>query len=125
MENQEILFKLSMMEQQIRQLQEQIQAVESSLIDIDYLKNSLDELKGSTEKEILSPIGKGIFIKSKVLSEELILDVGDRKFVKKDIEGTKDMLGKQIKKLEEIKLELESNLDKLGEEVNKIISENH
>ncbi len=125
MENQqqELMFKLSMFEQQIQQLQQQLQSIEQALTEITSLNFGLDELINSTGKEILAPIGKGIFAKTKLLSEELTVDVGGKNFVKKSIPETKKIIEKQIKKLEEVKIELNNNLKKTGEEFMKLMGE--
>jgi len=114
---QELIFKLSMFEQQIQQLQQQLQAVEQGIVEISSLNIGLDELKGSKGKEILAPIGRGIFAKTKLLSEELTVDVGGGNFVKKSIPETKKIIEKQINKLEDVKKDLNSNLEKVSEEL--------
>ena len=58
---QELMFKLSLFEQQIRQLQEQLQAIEQAIIETSSLKFGLDDIKGGKDKEIMASIGKGIF----------------------------------------------------------------
>jgi len=120
---QELMFKFQMFEQQIQQLQQQLQAVEQSIIEINSLNLGLDELVGSKGKEILAPIGRGIFAKAKLLSEKLTVDVGGGNFVKKSIPETKKIIEEQIKKLENIKKELNNNLEKVGGELIKIMGE--
>ena len=68
---QEMMMKFQMFEQQIGQLQQQLQVVEESIVELGQLNFGLDELIGSKGKEIMAPIGRGIFIKSKLLDEEL------------------------------------------------------
>lgn len=114
---QELMMKFQMYEQQIRQLQQQLEAVENAIVDISSLKLGLDEIKGSEGKEILASIGKGIYAKAKLVSEELIVDVGGKNFVKKDIDSTKDLIQGQIVKLEDIKKELEGSLDGISKEL--------
>lgn len=114
---QELMMKFQMYEQQIRQLQQQLEAVENAIVDISSLKLGLDEIKGSEGKEILASIGKGIYAKAKLVSEELIVDVGGKNFVKKDINSTKDLIQGQIVKLEDIKKELEGSLDGISKEL--------
>jgi prefoldin alpha subunit len=122
-ENQELLFKLSIFEQQIRQLQQQIQAVEQAVVDLQMLSHGMEELKGKKGKEIFAPIGRGIFAKAQLLSEELLVDIGNGNLVKKTIAQTKDMIDKQTVKLEEVKKELNDNLEKLGVELERIMQE--
>ena len=121
--SQELMVKFQIFEKQIQQLQEQIQAVEQGVVELQMLELGLDELKGKTGQDILAPMGKGIFAKAKLTSEELLVDVGDKKFVTKNIDETKRLIENQTKKLAEIKRELESAMEGLGEEVEKTMSE--
>jgi len=116
---QELLFKLSMFEQQIQNIQQQLQAVERAILDMNSLSLDLEELKGSEGKDILSSIGKGIFDKTKLISEELIVDIGGKNFVKKSIPETQKIVKEQIKKLEEAREEL----NKASKEINKQLTE--
>ena len=45
-EQQEILFKLSMFEQQVQQLQQQLQAVEQGIVELNSLSLGLDGADG-------------------------------------------------------------------------------
>mgnify|MGYP001618015501 FL=1 len=120
-EQQELLFKLSVFEQQIRQLQQQIGSIDEGMVELESLNIGLDEMKNSQGKESFSPIGRGIFVKSKIISEDLLVDVGGRNFVKKSVEETKGMIKKQIEKLEEIRKDLNNNLFEVGKEAEKLI----
>ena len=120
-EQQELLFKLSMFEQHIQQLQQQLEAINQGIIELDSLKNGLDNLIDSEGKEIFAQIGKGIFTKAKLISEDLIMDVGGKNFVKKSVSQTQNVIKEQIKKLEEVKIELNKNMDDTNEEARKFI----
>ncbi|MEK6760714.1 MAG: prefoldin subunit alpha [Nanoarchaeota archaeon] len=122
-EKQEFLFRLSVFEQQIRQLQQQINSVEEGMIELDSLHLGLDDLKNADGKEIFAPVGRGIYAKAKLISEDLTVDVGGRNFVKKTISETQEMIKKQVDKLQEIKKDLDNNLQEIGNEVEKVIGE--
>lgn len=115
----ELTIKFQMFEQQIRMLQEQLQAVEQAILELGTLNLDFDELVGKKDKEILAPIGRGIFVKAKLLSEELIVDIGNKNFVKKTIPETKKILQNQIKKLEKVKEDLNAELEKINVEITK------
>ena len=53
--------------------------------------------------------------------EELKVDIGEGNFVTKSISETKEILENQTRRLEEIKIELNSALENLGEEITKTI----
>jgi len=120
---QEIIFKLSMFEQQIGQLQEQMDAVEKGINDLGVLNFGLNELKGSVGKDVISPLGRGIFVNAKITSENLTVDIGGKNFVKKSIPETKEIIMEQIKKLIVIKKDLNDNLERISEEMTKAFEE--
>ncbi|MEK6827378.1 MAG: prefoldin subunit alpha, partial [Nanoarchaeota archaeon] len=122
-EQQELYFKFAMYEKQIREMQQQIEAVENGIVDLTSLNFAMDELVGNTGKEIYAPLGKGIFVKAKLISEELNVDIGNGNLVTKNIPDTKKLILEQIKKLEGIKTELENNLDELGKEINRTMEQ--
>lgn len=119
----ELVYRLRMLEQQTQNLQEQLQAVEQGIVELSELDLGLDELKGGEGKELLSQIGRGIFVKSKLASEELTVDIGGKNFVKKSIPQTKEIIEEQLKKLEAVKKELEKGLENAGEEMTASLEE--
>ncbi|MEK6913962.1 MAG: prefoldin subunit alpha [Nanoarchaeota archaeon] len=122
-EQQELLYKFSMFERQIREIQQQIEAVERGIVDLGSLNFGLDELVGSKDKEIYAALGKGIFVKAKIVSEELNVDIGSGNFVKKNIPDTKELIEEQIGKLMQVKKELENNLQEMDKEISMMMNE--
>lgn len=120
-ENQELIYRLAVIEQQMQQIQQQVQAVEQSIADINSISAGLDEL--TVEKEVLGLVGKGIFARTKLISEELIVSIGGGNLVKKSIPETKELIKQQIDKLEEARKGLNENLGIIGKEFEKIVEE--
>lgn len=120
---QELMFKLSMFEQQIQNINQQLQAVENAVLDLNSLIVGLEELKGKKGEEILSSIGRGIFVKSQLLSEELIVDVGGKNLVKKSIPDAQELIKEQLKKLEEVQQELQKALEDINKQLTNTIVE--
>jgi len=121
--NPELMAKLGMFEQQIKGIQEQMQAVEQAILDLTSLTHGLGELEGKKDQEILAQMGRGIFVKAKLLSEELIVDVGGKNLVKKDIKSTQEIINAQLVKLQEVQADLNKNLETMNEEITKEILE--
>ncbi|MGY4884231.1 MAG: prefoldin subunit alpha [Nanobdellota archaeon] len=117
---QKLAIQFQMFEQQIRMIQEQQQAVEQAILELGSLNLQLDELIGKKDNEILAPIGRGIYANAKLLSDELLVDIGNKNFVKKSIPETKKILQTQIKKLEKVKEELNGELDKINTELTTV-----
>jgi len=120
---QEMIYKFSVFEQQMRQIQEQLQLIEQGMNDLVSLKEGIESIKGKKNNEIFAHVGKGIFVKAKLLSEDLIVDIGKKNFVKKNINETKVMIDKQVKRLEEIHDNLNSSVEEINEEMVKLIGE--
>jgi prefoldin alpha subunit len=116
MENQqEMIMKFGAFEEQIKQIQEQTNAVEHGILELKTLHFGLDDLKGKEGKEILASLGRGLFVKANLISEEVLVDIGNQTFVKKTIEETKTTIDSQIQKLKEAQEELK----KMGENINQ------
>ncbi len=125
MENikEETISKLNFLEQQIYQIHQQIEIISRNISELGIIKNDLDEIKKSKDSETLSPIGKGIFVKTKIISEELVVDVGQGILLKKDIDSTKKLIGEQINKLKKSQEELEEMLKQIEKEFSSIFLE--
>ena len=118
---QEILFKLSLIEQQMQNLHSQLQAVEQGIVELETLKIGLEEFNNSKGKEIIAPLGKGIFTKAKIISDKLIVDIGNKNLIKKSVKDTQKLIVEQIGKLREAKKELNKNLEATSKNAEKMI----
>jgi prefoldin alpha subunit len=125
MENEEkqkeLFFKFQIFEQQIQNLQQQIESVERAIVEMGNIFSGIPNL--NQNKEIFAPIGKGIFAKAKLVSEELLVDIGGGRFVKKTIPQTKELIRKQTVNLENIKKELEHSLEEINSEITRTFIE--
>ena len=123
MDERELQTKFQIFEQQIMQIQQQVQAVDQAIVEIGLLEKGLSDLIGKKDLEILSPLGKGIFTKTKLLSEDLIVDVGGKNFVTKSIPDTQKLIKEQLTKLQQVKGELEGELENINGELTKTMLE--
>lgn len=121
MNKEEIIYKLSIFEQQMQQIQQQLQLIEQAIVDLTSLDKNIDNLKGKKDQEILAPISSGIFVKAKLISEELIVDIGKQNYIKKTIPETKITIQEQLKKLEEVKEQLTHSLEDINREATEIL----
>lgn len=117
MNEQELIYRFSLFEKQIRELQQQIESISNGIIELMNLDSGLNELTGKTGEEIFAPLGRGIFVKAKLISEELNVDIGNGNIIKKNIPETKKLINEQREKLEQVKEELEKSLEEIGNEM--------
>jgi len=123
MAKEEMLMKLSLLEQQARQVEGQIQQVDGQIGEIEVLKNSLLNLGKEKGSEILAPVGKGIFAKSELKEDKFFVNVGAGIFLKKNPEQAVEIIDEQIERLKSLRLELIEAISKINEELNKVVQE--
>lgn len=107
--------ELRMASVQIKQLQQQLEALDEKRQELETAITSLDELKGSQKKaKMLAPITEGMFISATLdSSEELIVNVGGNVCVRKTVEEAKGML-------KEKQQEISGYQESMLEELNKL-----
>lgn len=125
MEKQQRYIELQLIEQEIRNIQKQLQLVNNQIIELIFIRQSLDELGDvKIDSETLSPIASGIFIKSNIKDkDELIVNVGSNVAVKKTREEVKEMIERQLNDIKIVQNELLINLQKLSIEADRIENE--
>lgn len=89
--------------QRLKEIEESLEIIERQIAELDKFSNDLNLLEKSEEKEILAPLGKGVYIKSEIKSKEVVVDVGAGVFVKKNISQTKEIISNQLEKLRKMK----------------------
>jgi len=128
---QKMYAEFQMLNNNIKQMEKQHEALESQLMDLTITSQSLEDLeKIKPGTEILVPINSGIYAKAEIKDiENFIVNVGSSITLTKDRISTKELIDKQIeeiKKLQEsIYIELQSSTTKavmLEKEMNQIAS---
>lgn len=120
---QETIFKIQMMEQEINHLNEQIQIIDQNNEYMNNLLETINEIDKNETKEIMVDLGKRIFIPVEIKERKLFVDVGKGNFVKKSMKETKDVIETEKMKLIESKNNIIIRLNHLNEEMENIIEE--
>lgn len=119
-----------MIEQQLKQMQEQMEKFEQQIAEIQTIAEQLDELKNAkVGSETLVPIANGIFVKGKLLeTDDVVVNVGAGVAVKKSVEDTKKLLHEQAAEIQNYKMQVAAQLEqmtgmgrKLEEELQKMV----
>jgi prefoldin alpha subunit len=123
MEQQELLFKLQESHQRSKEIEEKMQVVDQQLVELEKFGMCLSDLKENKNKEILSSLGKGVFIKTDIKEDKLFVDVGSGVFVRKDFEETKNVISDQARRLHEMRLQFIAENDSINESLQRLIEE--
>lgn len=116
-ELQKKYLEYQLIDQRIKQMQQQMQTAEQQLIEIMATLQSLDEFALLDEgSEILVPVNNGIFTKARLKKEnKLLVNVGASVVVDKSIEDTKKLIEKQEQDMEKIRDQIAENINMLVE----------
>lgn len=123
MPKEEYLFKLALFEEEINKLEQQMQLIEQQVLEMQSLASGLKELEKSKEKQIWANLGKNIFMKAEILDKNLLVDIGNRTFVKKSIAETLKLIEEQLIKLVEAKNKVVGKLQEIQQHMEEVIME--
>ena len=110
--------ELRMASVQIKQLQQQLEALDEKRQELENAITSLDSLKGSQKKaKMLAPITEGMFVSATLeSSDELIVNVGGNVCVRKTVEEAKGMLKERLQDVSGYQENMLEELNKLTDQ---------
>jgi prefoldin alpha subunit len=120
--DQQKIMQIQMMEQEGQQLNEQLQLIDRNITEMGELKESLSEIEKG-EDEILTNLGKGIYLPVEIKDRNLIVEVGRGNYVKKNIKDTEQIVDSQILKLTEGKGQIMTRLNDIQTEMQGLVME--
>ncbi len=112
----EIYMEYQAIDQHIKQLQKQLEALTNQLMEMNSTRLSLEDLdKIKQGKEIFVPISSGIFAKGEIKNtSELLVNVGAGVVLKKDMISTKKLIQNQIDEMKKLHQKMISELEKMA-----------
>lgn len=113
---------MRMLDAQAQYIVEQLERIDASAMEIDYLKHSLDELKSTPkDSEILAPVSSGIFVKTKLQqSDVLLVNVGNDVVVEKTVDQTKALLDERTHEMVHTREALLAKLQEIEDQATKL-----
>lgn len=121
MANEELIMKLSVLQQEAGKIEEQIQLVNQQIQEFENLNESLNKFENG--KEMLAGLGKGVYFKCRTEDDKLLVNIGENVILKKTGKETVDIVNKQIINLERFKENLLGQIEKINLELQRIVSE--
>lgn len=109
--NQELSFKASLIERHMQELAEKIEYVSQQLEELEEFNKNIKFIKGSKGKETFASLGRGIYIKSSSVENNLFVNVGSGVVLKKTPEDTAKIIEAQIKSFYEGKNSLMAQIE--------------
>ncbi len=118
----QLLYLLELYEAQAKTLNDQLRLIELQLAEFKSAKELLDSLPNiSLDKEVLFPIGGGVYIKGKVAdSEAVLLDIGADVLSESTVKDAAEIAVKFINDLTDAKSKIEASLTETIKKSNEI-----
>ena len=109
--NEELAFKAAFLEKQCQEFSATIDNVNAKLFELDEFNKNLDFFAKTNNKEMLSSLGNGVYLKTELASKELFVNAGAGVVIKKSPEETQGIVGSQIAELHETRTRLVGQLE--------------
>jgi len=93
------------------------------MTEMENFEKSLSALEKTGEKEMLSSLGKGVYVETELKGKGLFVEVGAGVIVKKTPEETRKIIESQIVKLKEAQSQLQVQLEMFHKEFQSMVSE--
>lgn len=121
-ELQQKYMQFQMVDSQVKQLKEQIQALNNQMQELQTLKQGLKDLESVEEgSEALIPLNAGVYLRGEVKDKKkVVINVGSNVMVDKDVESAKKMVESQIKELLEVRVNVTNNFNAMVEKARKL-----
>lgn len=109
------MFEMQIMENKLKQLDQQLNMIEQQITQDQELKENLKEMAKKDKFDLIFPIGGGIFVKGSLEKmDKVIVNVGSGVMVEKKVEEAKEFLIKRRERFLQAK-------EELGEQVKELI----
>lgn len=111
---QQMINELNVYKSQADLLQQQIDALNTSMAELEVLKNTITEMKGKDSVESLIPVGGGAFMEGEIKNtSNVVMSIGAGVAVKQTIEEAIETINSQEE-------EIKDSLDKALESLQKV-----
>ena len=102
----ELILKANFLHNESEELKNNLNIISQQVEELIQFDQNISSLKDVKNKELISSIGKGVFVKTSMQEKEFFVEVGSGIVVKKTLEETKKAISAQIKKLNDVKVHL-------------------
>lgn len=115
-EMQQRYLELQFIDQQVKQLQKQVQAIDLQIVELNNTKANIEELKEvKPGTSVLIPLSSGIFFEGAIKnSREFRVNVGADTVIVKSSSETKELIDEQIREIHKVREEIIGSLQELA-----------
>jgi len=122
---QKLYMQFQVLDQNIKQIQQQAQTLNAQLVELVGATRSLDDIKNvKNGTEILVPISSGVYAKAEIKdTENMLVNVGANINVKKSVDDTKKIIETQVEEMKKLQKQMLGELNRLTTQAGLIENE--
>jgi len=125
MRHGELIHKASVLQKQSEEIEINLRFINQQISELEAFKAELQFLESHKGKEIISSLGRGVFLKSSRTEDKFFVEVGAGIVVKKSAGEIREIIESQIEKFREAKIRLITELDSYRAELKTMIKSLH
>ena len=122
-EQQQLIMQLVGMQEEAKRIEATIEDINSRIQEFEDLKQSLGNLEEQEGKEVLAPVGRGIFFKSKLKDKKLFVNVGSNIVLRKTPKDAAKIVDNQVKEMENLRENLFSEMQKINMQMQELVQQ--
>jgi prefoldin alpha subunit len=121
--NQALFERAQLAYQQAQAHEERLNFLNQQIGELETFNESLKQIEHNTEGQFMTSLGKGVFVKTKRLDSDFLVDVGANVMVKKELGDIQGTLEEQVKRLTELREEVKDDLNELQQELAEMMGD--
>lgn len=121
--NEEILYRAIEMKARSEEIEKQLAFVSEQIAELEAFRDGLGFLDREKRREILAPLGKGVFAGANLADEKLFVEVGAGVIVRKTPKEIEETIKEQLARFTEAKFHLKEQLEIYIGELGKMFEE--
>lgn len=118
-EFQKIIYQTELLNKQQEYIQTQVTILNEIIKQTNISIENINGLKTLKNKEVIIPIGEGVFVRAKIVSNNVLYNIGEKIFIEKDYNEVEKALRENVAKFTKA---LE-DINKKGEEIEKMMEQ--
>ena len=120
---EELLYRAIEMKKKSEEAEKSLEFVSEQIAELGNFSKNLELLENEKEKEMLSHLGRGVFMKTDRKEDKFFIDVGAGVFLRKTNKETREVIAKQITKFNEAKVQIIAELESYAEQFKEMMGE--
>ncbi len=115
------MMQATQMQREYEELSQHLEIINQQIQELEQFGKQLTTMNGAKGKELLAPVGKGVYAKTSLVEEKLLVQVGAGVMVKKTPDETRETIKGQLKRLLELKVQYSAKLDQIQNQLQQMV----